>query len=284
MAITDLTGTTWYVPSGWSASSGFGKFSITGSYSYTWISSGNSFSYEITNDYTLDNERCNLIIGYDYDGFNISQKSNCICVYEAYSNGNNAFQTFPNPNAVNITITFTGGTDVTNADLIAWLSENGELQEEETTDLQPVYKRVNGEWVKQNAYKMTNGEWVQISEADSLEITDLTGTTWYVPIGWSTNAGYGDFSINGSVYFPNFVQYNTPENAFSFNNMKLGYEIAGTTPVEANDAIAFFNTNSNTHPQRGISNAIKMNITFESGSDVSNPALISWLYANGELQ
>lgn len=133
LKVTDLTNTTWNVKAGWSASSGFGKFSITGSYSYTWISSGNSYSYEIKNDYTLDNERSNLIIGYDYDGFKLSQKSNCICVYEAYSNGNNGFQTFPNSNAVNFTITFTGGTDATNTSLIAWLSENGELQEQKKT-------------------------------------------------------------------------------------------------------------------------------------------------------
>ena len=33
-------------------------------------------------------------------------------------------------------------------------------------DLKPVYKRINGAWVKQTAYQRQSGEWVQISAGD----------------------------------------------------------------------------------------------------------------------
>lgn len=52
-----------------------------------------------------------------------------------------------------------------------WFTANatyiGESEPEEpTTDTKPVYKRVNGAWVKQTAYQRVNGEWVKISSAE----------------------------------------------------------------------------------------------------------------------
>lgn len=43
-----------------------------------------------------------------------------------------------------------------------------------TSDVKPIYKRVNGAWVKQNAYERVNGEWVKISSADSGETSNFT--------------------------------------------------------------------------------------------------------------
>lgn len=51
-----------------------------------------------------------------------------------------------------------------------------EEPEEPTTDTKPVYKRVDGAWVKQNAYERVNGEWVKIS-------SEVEGTTRVLKTG-----------------------------------------------------------------------------------------------------
>lgn len=134
-----------------------------------------------------------------------------------------------------------------------------------------VYKKIDGEWVKQNAYKMTNGEWVQISEADSGQITDLTGTTWYVPSGWSITNDFGTYNVKGSISFnsstsglveDSFIQLKCYE---AFSNLYLNYTISSSRGNSIGSDKAF-------------------TISFTGGTDVTNPDLIEWLETYGTMQ
>lgn len=60
-------------------------------------------------------------------------------------------------------ITFTGGSDVNNPNLISWLESEGKQVEKVNTNQKSLYKRISGKWVKKNAYKRVSGKWVQIS-------------------------------------------------------------------------------------------------------------------------
>ena len=100
--ITDLTNTTWNIPAGWTASAGYGQFNV---------------SVQINSDGTPF-----LYIGYIWGGSDMPSlvsTSNRITgiMGSVTKNNSEAFS-----------ITITGGEDVTNPNLIAWLQENGTLQ------------------------------------------------------------------------------------------------------------------------------------------------------------
>lgn len=99
--ITDLTGTTWNVPSGWLCSADFGRFYINGSYSC------GSSKGDIT--------------GFYLGKTSTSTKDNWVHIYTGQYGANWS-------NTYALTFTFTGGTDVTNPKLIEWLETYGELQ------------------------------------------------------------------------------------------------------------------------------------------------------------
>lgn len=131
-----------------------------------------------------------------------------------------------------------------------------------------VYKKIDGEWVKQNAYKRENGEWVQISAKTPVyDGTDLTGTTWYVPSGWTTNAGYGQFDVAGAVTGNGYVNS-------SFVFFHLGYY----ANYDYRNGITF----GGVFTSRNTAN--DFTITFTGGTDVTNADLIAWLETYGELQ
>ena len=102
--ITDLKDTTWYVPSGWSATYGYGRFTIYGTVN------GNNISTDAIN---------NFGIGHGYG--EAWGATNCI----EYLNSDFIPQTLTPTDA--FTLSITGGESTTNADLIAWLKANGEL-------------------------------------------------------------------------------------------------------------------------------------------------------------
>ena len=102
-------------------------------------------------------------------------------------------------------------------------------------------------------------------------ITDLTGTIWNVPNGWSAISGYGKFSLEGSAIFWN-------DGAYSIwcDTLCIGYQTSTTTKDNAIFVIA---------PTTG---KLFENIPFtiriaEGGTDATNPDLISWLETNAEL-
>lgn len=103
MVITNLTGTAWTIPSGWSAVAGYGHFNVSGH-----AETGDSI------DFTA------FDIGYSpYAG--VADRILFITVDGGYSHIDAS---------TSFTVTFTGGTDVTNADLISWFEAKGELKEE----------------------------------------------------------------------------------------------------------------------------------------------------------
>lgn len=74
------------------------------------------------------------------------------------------------------------------------------------SDTKPVYKRVNGEWVKQLAFERVNGEWVKISSKE--EATPI-GITVNV-LGWFENVGYTSVTINDTTTFQFDSSHNYP--------------------------------------------------------------------------
>lgn len=111
------------------------------------------------------------------------------------------------------------------------------------------------------------------TEEPSAEIADLTGTTWYVPSGWSATPGYGRFNISGTFVY-NFATY-------SFTELRIGWSNGNSQNPN------YFWTNDRHFNDTGIgggSQTPSLEFTFTGGTDATNANLISWLYANGELQ
>ena len=137
------------------------------------------------------------------------------------------------------TISIVGGNDVENPDLIAWLEENGELQ----------------------------------------KVTNLTGSTWEIPSGWSASAGYGKFNVDFEVYTPPIADPYTPAGTlyigYVFND---GNEGENYTP-QAN-YIHFWKDNGALFQE---DNSKYLAICFGDGIDATNTNLINWLYTNGYM-
>lgn len=113
--LTDLTGTTWKVPSGWSAAAGYGVYQLDGSFARTGAS-----------DFSTD-KLYRICIGYNYySTTNPILTENQIAVH--YNKTSSSYGSTVCTNTYDLTLTITGGTDATNANLIAWLEANGELQ------------------------------------------------------------------------------------------------------------------------------------------------------------
>ena len=105
--VTDLTGKTYYVKSGWVAEKGYGKFNINGFHIVDGVQS-KTF------------EQFNLGYGsfYPYNGAYAN-------VFSTVRNGSNYSQW---DNSYSFTLTITGGNDVKSTKLIEWLDKYGELQ------------------------------------------------------------------------------------------------------------------------------------------------------------
>ena len=110
--LADLTGTAWYVPSDWDTVPGYGSFSV-------------DYIFTIPDDFDYGK-------GVNCSGFHLGYNLNsnglrvpagdwiCFTPADGYEGCIGTVTTF--------SVTFNGGDDVTNADLIAWLYANGELQ------------------------------------------------------------------------------------------------------------------------------------------------------------
>ncbi len=205
MAITDLTNTTWYVPSGWYATASYGIFNINFS----------SPSFSFNTDFSI------LRIGYSGPPYldEVESRGGMLMF------GDIAFDP-----AYELCINFTGGDDVTNADLISWL---------ETYGIQ-------------------------------LKVTDLTDTTWNVPAGWEAEAGYGAFSITGTL--------NVYHNSSEFIVMGIGYNSGSDTDAEHIVSVVGGYGAAIYDPTQTLI------FTFTGGTDVTNHKLIAWLSQYGELQ
>ena len=119
--ITDLTNTTWYIPAGWSATAGCGIFNVN----YSKYEEG----FNSTDDFIV------LGIGHGKNGSAYDDLIQMV----SESSGNYGVN-----NSRTFTLTFTGGTDVTNPSLISWLDANGECQNPPVTTVTIEY---NGETI-----------------------------------------------------------------------------------------------------------------------------------------
>lgn len=104
-----------------------------------------------------------------------------------------------------------------------------------------------------------------------MAITNLAGTTWYVPKGWLASAGYGNFDVQGVV-----------NNKYTFARLRIGYHVTG----EYADGTKLYDTYKNgvAVDTTWFANASNLTIIIVSGADVTNSSLISWLETYGELQ
>lgn len=106
--------------------------------------------------------------------------------------------------------------------------------------------------------------------------TDLKGTTWIIPAGFTAEAGYGVFYVEGTAEFQDY--------AFStgFTRLYIGYDTESTVSdgydFPAQNTILVralgYHKRDNTDVQAFI---------FTGGADVTNPRLIDWLLQNGKL-
>lgn len=152
MAITDLTNTTWVFNN---------AFPSTFPKKDEYYTEGDIRGLTPTSDYgyfidfiwkaEYGEYNCNYIYNYNYDYTTIGVAT--------YPNGTN--------HSFHGSMTITGGTDATNIDLIAWLQSNATQQATPTTDTKPIFKRINGSWVKQDAFQRVSGQWVKISTKEA---------------------------------------------------------------------------------------------------------------------
>ena len=168
VAPSDLTGYTVTVPSGWTATAGYGRFFVD------YENNGNSY-YE-------------LCIGYVFDAeiFGISSSANSIAFAEtgyAYTS------------TEEITITITGCDDATNADLIQWFVDNNAT----------FSKKVVG--VLTDGNMITNKSGIVLKTANTYFEEDITvtldesmfATGYTVTLSAGSNTFDAQYSIDGGV-------------------------------------------------------------------------------------
>lgn len=139
--ITDLTGYTVTVPSGWTANAGYGRFDVVGT------------AYDTSelnpSPYFIDGFNIGYTWGGDGDSFWVVSDSDVIC-----DNNVLYFNIYFNDS---FEITFTGGNDVTSPDLIQWFYDNNatftkpeepETPEQPTTPTKKFTRLYIGEIVK----------------------------------------------------------------------------------------------------------------------------------------
>lgn len=106
--------------------------------------------------------------------------------------------------------------------------------------------------------------------------TDLKGTTWIIPAGFTAEAGYGVFYVGGTAEFEDYI-FGT-----GFSRLYIGYDTENTV----SDGYDFPAPNTILVRALGYykrDNTKVMAFRFESGQDLTNTSLIQWLLENGEL-
>lgn len=116
-----------------------------------------------------------------------------------------------------------------------------------------------------------------ITEEPGLPIwngTDLKGTSWTIPAGWTAEAGYGVFDVS-------IMSRIEGDWEVSYTGLYIGYATEnplGETPfATANNILMVTLGYRSVDPSKGL------NFRFLNGTDTTNPRLISWLLENGRL-
>lgn len=108
-----------------------------------------------------------------------------------------------------------------------------------------------------------------------MAITDLTGTTWYVPSGWTAEAGYGLYSIDTSFMMGS--------SEYSGSSIGVGYIFSPMDSPEASSGFFSFGSSSYA-PLTEFSSNASFSFTVSGGDDTDNPDLIQWLTDNNAVQ
>lgn len=114
-------------------------------------------------------------------------------------------------------------------------------------------------------------DWMK-ENAKQIATADLTGTTWDIPAGWTANAGYGMFTLNGSYTVDNY------EYKLNGSSFLLGYKVDDMEPI------ATANTFTTAEHMQNVTNLNSFTLTITDGINVSNPSLIYWLASNGAMR
>lgn len=204
MAITDLTGTTWYVPSGWTCDAFYGHFSVTG-----FLTADDSYDTAFT-DYAISAMKIGYRSGDGYAGF-ITFSNQCRLAGHDF------------------TLTITGG-DVTNTKLISWLETYGTMLK--VTDL------TNTTWTISNDFTVFSGGNVSIS--GSVECGDyvVNGEGGAILFGGSFAHFFGN--SKGQVVMPCF-QYNATSKELNYKTAstnKTTVSLPLTLKITSGDDVA----------------------------------------------
>ena len=109
---------------------------------------------------------------------------------------------------------------------------------------------------------------------------DLTGTTWTIKSGWSAEAGYGEFDVNGKQCVLTGVAVR-----FNYYSLCVGYAVANSvgTPYTSANSLCW-NGGLETTVYGSITDTTKeLEFSFTGGADTTNTDLINWLLENAEL-
>ena len=149
-------------------------------------------------------------------------------------------------------------------------------------DLKPIYKRVNGEWVKQTAFQRTNGEWVKISEANEQTYTVSGVWVFYddVYLDWGgvqEREATVNFTSNGTnftkmkakmhdaLYYEDSLIFNPAKDVWTNNAYKT--VDFGSTPQEVSqDFYEWFRSNAIKQEEPTGNATIYFNILYEGSS------------------
>lgn len=115
-------------------------------------------------------------------------------------------------------------------------------------------------------------------------IDDLTGTTWYVPSGWSVSAEYGKFSVDCYVRVPAGEGYSLKGESFEENcyGLWLGYKADWQMDFDESADAIYFEWDGDLYDD--VRSPAYFTIKFNGGKDTTNTSLISWFETYGELQ
>lgn len=95
-----------------------------------------------------------------------------------------------------------------------------------------------------------------------MAITDLTNTTWNIPAGWTCNANYGTFNIEGSIN-DRYVQGGVEFGKGNWNGDEFPSASNSIAYWADDGAVAYF------------SSSTPLTIVITGGADATNPDLIS---------
>lgn len=111
--------------------------------------------------------------------------------------------------------------------------------------------------------------------------TDLTGTEWHIPQGWTAEAGYGVFDVSGGL---TYLVGDSNNTTHTMTSLYIGFELPMFgDPYASSNTITCRLVGGGSPTILGEDNIFALNLTFTGGTDLTNTSLINWLLENGEL-